>query len=171
MNTGSRYQRDPHHHLEPLTTVPTTGLHMHPKLSLSCVTYSTGRTRCQQGKLMIFLISLQQWMRWLVGRVLSWCTKIYGTIDATSLGDTPWNHFNLNYLGEQNENRPSWQMDNFTVWFCNPLTVIHNLLFNSDFDGGFDYSPFQECDKDNNHQYENFMSRNWCWKQAVCLID
>ena len=96
---------------------------------------------------------------------------IYGTIDATSLGDTPWNHFNLNYLGKQNENPPSWQTDDFTVWLRNPLTVIHNLLSNSDFDGGFDHSPFQEHDKDDNHQYENFMSRNWCWKQVVCLID
>ena len=96
---------------------------------------------------------------------------IYGTIDATSLGDAPWNHFNLNYLGEQNENPPSWQMDDFTVWFHNPLTVVHNLLSNSDFDGGFDYSPFQECNKDDNHWYENFMSGNWCWKQVVCLID
>ena len=85
---------------------------------------------------------------------------IYSTIDATSLGDAPWNHFNLNYLGEQNENPPSWQTDNFTVWFHDPLTIVHNLLSNPDFDGGFDYSPFQEHNKDNNHWYENFMSGN-----------
>ena len=87
---------------------------------------------------------------------------IYSTIDTTNLGDAPWNHFNFNYLGEQNENLPSWQMDDFTVWFCNSLTIVHNLLPNPDFDRSFNYSLFQEHDKDNNHQYKNFMSGNWC---------
>ena len=68
---------------------------------------------------------------------------IYSTIDTTNLGDTPWNHFNLNYLGEQNKNPPLWQMGNITVWFHNPLTIIHNLLSNPDFNGSCDYSPFQ----------------------------
>ena len=96
---------------------------------------------------------------------------LYNTINATNLGDTPWNHFNLNYQGEMNASSPPWQTEDFPVWFRDPLTLIHNLLSNSDFDGGFDYSPFQEHDTENNHRYENFMSGNWNWKQAVCLIN
>lgn len=92
---------------------------------------------------------------------------LYNMIDATNLGDAPWNHFNLNYQGKQSANSPSWQVEDFTVWFCNPLTVVHNLLSNPNFNGSFNYAPFWGCDKDNNHWYENFMSRNWCWNQAV----
>ena len=76
---------------------------------------------------------------------------IYNTINATTLGNTPWDHFNLNYQGKTDENSPSWQTEDFTVWFCNPLTVLHNLLSNCNFEEGFDYSPFQEHDGNNNH--------------------
>ena len=48
-------------------------------------------------------------------------------------------------------------------------TILHNLLSYPDFENGFDYTPFQEHNKDN-HWYENFMSGNWCWRQAVHCI-
>ena len=95
---------------------------------------------------------------------------LYSTIDATNLGDAPWHHFNVNHQGEKSTNTPPWQSEDFAVWFRNPLTVLHNLLSNPDFDGVFDYSPFQERNKENNHRYENLMSGNWSWKQAVCHI-
>ena len=95
---------------------------------------------------------------------------LYDTIDATKLGDGPWSHFNLSYQGEKGNSPPKWQTKDFTVWFHDPRTVIHNLLSNTDFNKVFDYTPFQEHDKDGNHWYENFMWGNWCWRQAVCII-
>lgn len=95
---------------------------------------------------------------------------LYSTIDATKLGDAPWDHFNLDYQGEKNEPPLPWQTEEFTVWFRDPQKVIQNLLSNPDFDKGFDYAPFQEHDAENNHRYENFMSGNWCWRQSVCFI-
>lgn len=88
----------------------------------------------------------------------------------TKLGGAPWNHFNLSYQGEKGDSPLKWQTEDFTVWFCNPQMVVHNLLSNPYFDNGFDYAPFQEHDKDGNHWYENFMLGNWCWRQAVCII-
>ena len=79
---------------------------------------------------------------------------LFSMIDTTNSGDAPWNHFNLNYLGEQSANSPEWQVEDFTVWFHDPLTIVHNLLSNPNFDGSFDYAPLQKCDKDNNHWYE-----------------
>ena len=55
----------------------------------------------------------------------------------------------------------------YKVWFRNPRTLIHNILSNPDFDGEFDYAPVQEYDVKGNHWFENFMSGNWAWKQAV----
>ena len=95
---------------------------------------------------------------------------LYDTINMTKLGDAPWSHFNLSYQGEKGDSPPKWQTKDFTVWFLDPWMVIHNLLSNPDFDKVFNYTPFQEHDKDGNHQYENFMLGNWCWRQAVCII-
>ena len=53
---------------------------------------------------------------------------LYSTINATILGNAPWDHSNLNYQGETDENSPLWQTKDFTVWLHNPLTVLHNLL-------------------------------------------
>ena len=94
---------------------------------------------------------------------------LYQTIDVTKLGDAMWNHFNLNFQGEKDNPPLLWQTEEFTVWFRDPQTILHNLLSNPDFKNGFDYTPFQEHNKDN-HQYENFMSGNWCWRQAVHCI-
>ena len=95
---------------------------------------------------------------------------LYNTINVMNLGDAPWNHFHLNYQGKTNASSPPWQTEDFLVWFWDPLTLIHNLISNLDFDGGFDYLPFQEHDTENNHRYKNFMFGNWSWKQVVCLI-
>ena len=62
---------------------------------------------------------------------------------------------------------PSWMDTGYKVWYCNSCTLIHIILSNLDFDGEFDYVPLQEHDMHGNHQFENFMSGNWAWKQAV----
>ena len=61
---------------------------------------------------------------------------LYDTIDATKLGDTPWNHFNLSYQGKKGDSPLKWQTEDFTIWFRNPWMVIHNLLSNPDFNNG-----------------------------------
>ena len=86
----------------------------------------------------------------------------YNTIDATPLGDMPWERFGVHYNGTQPENNvPSWMDAKYEVWFCNPCTLIHNILSNLDFDGEFNYAPIQEYDMEGNHHFENFMSGNW----------
>lgn len=39
-----------------------------------------------------------------------------------------------------------------------------------DFDGEIDYAPVQEYRGDGVHRYQNFMSSNWSWKQAVSVL-
>ena len=79
---------------------------------------------------------------------------LYNTINVTNLGDAPWNHFNLNYQGKTKASSPPWQTEDFPVWLRDPLTSIHNLLSNLDFNRGFDYLPFQEHNTENNHCYK-----------------
>jgi len=94
--------------------------------------------------------------------------RMYETIDATSLGDVAWQSFSLKYNGElAGDNIPAWMTDEHEVWFRYPRELVQNLLSNPDFDGEFDYSPLQEYDTAGNHRFQNFMSGDWAWKQAV----
>lgn len=97
-------------------------------------------------------------------------THVYKTIDSTPLGDIAWESFSLQYNGTQPENNvPSWTQAEYDVWFRDPRTLVHNLLSNPDFKSGFDYAPFQEHTGDGLHRFQDFMSANWAWNQAVSL--
>jgi len=96
-------------------------------------------------------------------------THLYNSIDSTPLGDVTWESFALQYNGHQPvENTPSWMQAEYDVWFRDPCTLIHNLLSNPDFKSGFDYVPYQEYAA-GVHRFQDMMSGNWAWKQAVGL--
>jgi hypothetical protein len=99
-------------------------------------------------------------------------THVYDTIDSTPLGDVTWESFSLQYNGIwPEENVPSWMQAEYDVWFRDPRVLIHNLLSNPDFKSDFDYAPFQERTSDGTHRFQDFMSGNWAWNQAVsCFI-
>jgi hypothetical protein len=97
---------------------------------------------------------------------------LYDTIDATPLGDIPWKNFSLHFNGNRPEHEvPSWMDASYDVWFRDPHQLVHNIISNPDFENGFDYTPYQEHDADENRRYHNFMSANWSWKQAVCITN
>jgi len=94
--------------------------------------------------------------------------SLYAKIDSISLGHVPWQSFTCSYQGElpQVTNPPDWMKKRYDVWFRDPQQVIHNILSNPDFDGKFDYSPFQEF-QDGKRQWCDFMSGDWSWNQAT----
>ncbi|KAF8234007.1 hypothetical protein L208DRAFT_1264234 [Tricholoma matsutake] len=95
---------------------------------------------------------------------------MYNTIDSTPLGDLAWESFSLQYNGTQPVNNvPLWMEAEYDVWFQDPHILIHNLLSNPDFKSNFDYAPFQEHTTDGAHHFQDFMSGNCAWTQAVCL--
>jgi hypothetical protein len=99
-------------------------------------------------------------------------THVYDTIDSTPLGDVAWESFSLQYNGTRPaESVPSWMQAEYDVWFRDPRILVHNLLSNPDFKSDFDYAPFQEHTTDGVHRFQDFMSGNWAWKQAVSLCD
>jgi hypothetical protein len=95
---------------------------------------------------------------------------MYGTIDAIPHGDVAWECFSASYQGEKPEDAPAWMDATFEVWFRDPQTVVNNMLGNPDFRDQFDYSPFREYDGADMRQFENFMSGDWAWQQAVCCL-
>lgn len=98
---------------------------------------------------------------------------LHDTIDATELGDISWEKFTLSYEGPKPDEAgetPTWMTDVHDIWFRDPRKIINNMLSNPDFQDEFDYSPLQEYDNEGNHRYQNFMSGNWAWKQAVNIL-
>lgn len=95
-------------------------------------------------------------------------SEMYNTIDSTPLGDVPWESFSLKYNAELCEDKLLlWMKDEHETWFRDPRDLVKNLLANPDFAGEFDYSPLQEYDNDGNHRFQNFMSGDWAWQEAV----
>ncbi|KAL1732449.1 hypothetical protein EV714DRAFT_206607 [Schizophyllum commune] len=90
---------------------------------------------------------------------------LHATIDATSVGDVPWQSFEASFPGITDASAPSWKTAKHTIWYRDPREVVKNLLDNPDFDGEFDYVPFQEFDTSGHHHYRDFFSGNWAFRQ------
>ncbi|KAG2070384.1 hypothetical protein BDR04DRAFT_1128492 [Suillus decipiens] len=88
---------------------------------------------------------------------------MYTTIDTIGAGDVPWQCFTVSPQEELSFDAPSWKQHEYQVWYCDPDTVIKNMLNNPDFDGKFDYTPYIQYDKDRQHQWKNFISGNYTW--------
>jgi hypothetical protein len=59
--------------------------------------------------------------------------------------------------------------DEYVVWFRDPQALIKEIIANSGFAAKFDYAPYHEY-VGGEHQYQNLMSGNWAWHQAVCYF-
>lgn len=97
-------------------------------------------------------------------------TSLYKTIDLTPLAGTAWDTFSLQYNGDHAAGDAlSWMSAEYDVWFRDPHILVHDLLSNPDFKADFDYAPFQERTSDGVHRFQDFMSANWAWNQAVSI--
>jgi hypothetical protein len=94
---------------------------------------------------------------------------LHAKIDSTTLGDAPWQSFSVSYDGPKpvDGETPSWMTAEYEVWFRDPQTVLRNQFANPDFDGEIDYAPFQEFGENGERRWQNFMSGNWAYTQAV----
>lgn len=95
---------------------------------------------------------------------------LYATIDATERGHVAWQAFEVAYDGSDLDapNAPSWKRKNYTVYFRDPRAVLQQQLGNPDYKSEIDLSPRRVYDEKDEHVYENFMSGDWAWRQAVC---
>ncbi|KAI6101116.1 hypothetical protein EDD16DRAFT_1716689 [Pisolithus croceorrhizus] len=97
--------------------------------------------------------------------------ELYKMINAMEVGDIQWNSFKLKYNGEQPANNiPPWMDEVYKYWFCDPLSLVENILANSKFHGEFDYSPYWDFTTgDSKRRFENFMSGDWAWLQVDAI--
>jgi hypothetical protein len=96
---------------------------------------------------------------------------MYNAIDSIEIGNAPWQSFAVRYTGEIPEGEPPpWMLAEYDVWCRNPRTVLRNQLANPDFNGEIDLAPKQEIGVDGERRYQDFMSGNWSWRQAVSAL-
>ena len=96
-------------------------------------------------------------------------TDLFNTIDSTPLGDVPWQTFSLNFNGEVPDDAPSWMSSSFDVWYRDPHLVVKNMIDNPDYGSNFDSAPTQAFDSKGHRQYQDFMTGDWVWDEAVCV--
>ncbi len=96
---------------------------------------------------------------------------MYETIDSTPYGDLWWQSFTICYNLHKDcpSDQPpaAWKTAAYNGWFHDPRKLICNMLTNRGFDKEFDYVPYQEYDYNDQHQFHDVFSGNWCWRQAV----
>ncbi|KAG6809036.1 hypothetical protein H0H92_001858, partial [Tricholoma furcatifolium] len=96
---------------------------------------------------------------------------MYGIIDATPLGDSPWKCFSISYDGDVAPNDATWKSANYEVYYRDPDLVISHMLDNPDFNQQFDYVPYVRRDKNGQRTWNDFMSGNYAWYHADQIID
>ncbi len=94
--------------------------------------------------------------------------ELYSTIDAIGVGGAPWQSHTFSYEGQKPpSNAPKWMTGEYTIFYRDPRRLFIDMLGNPDFAKNFDYAPLRQYNGEGIHQYENFMSGDWAWKQAV----
>lgn len=96
---------------------------------------------------------------------------MYRMIDAIPYGEVPWKSFTVSYTGNRPSEAPypSWMDEPQVIWYRDPLLVLRSMVANPDFSREFDYTPYHEYVA-GVHQFHDFMSGDWAWKEAVCIV-
>ena len=94
--------------------------------------------------------------------------ELYDTIDSIQSGDTPWKTYKFTYKGPKTDGiAPKWMEQEYELNTRDVLAVVEQQLANSEFNGKFDYTPYQEFDATGERVWSNLMSGHWAWREAV----
>lgn len=102
---------------------------------------------------------------------------MYSRIDSIKLGDAPWNCFTVSYTGQKpnadnpDAEVPPWMDAEYEVWYRDPKAVLEQQIGNPELKDHIHYAPFQEFGADGERRWQDLMSANWAWSQAVRKIN
>ena len=90
------------------------------------------------------------------------------TIDKTPVGGVAWESVKLSYHGPwPSDDVPLWMEHEHEIWYRDPRLLFKDMLANPAFENFFDYAPFRQFDAQDDCRYENLMSGDWAWNQAI----
>ncbi|KAJ3998883.1 hypothetical protein F5050DRAFT_1566185 [Lentinula boryana] len=96
-------------------------------------------------------------------------TDMYSTIDSIADGNAPWGCLQTFVDPTLPGNAPEWKKVSYQVWYCDPDTVIANILTNAEFAKDFDVAPYVHLDGAGKRRWADFMSGNFAWRHAVYI--
>lgn len=94
---------------------------------------------------------------------------MHATIDASLLGDVPWQCLVTGFSGDVDSRSPEWMRTSYEVWYRDPDTVITNMLANPDFAGQFDLRPYIDLNANGQRRWSSVMSGNIAWRHSVSV--
>ena len=89
------------------------------------------------------------------------------TINAVPYGDVAWTTFQLKYNGPITPHTPAWKLQTYTIHTRNALRVAESIAGSSDFEGHWDYIPYEEYTGPGCRRFSDVMSGTWAYKKAV----
>jgi len=95
--------------------------------------------------------------------------EMHATIDASKLGDVPWQCM-VTGIPEDIDERTPWMQTSYEIWYHDPDAVISNMLDNLDFDKQFDLGAYIDLGADGKRQWSNIMSGNIAWHRSVSRL-
>lgn len=93
---------------------------------------------------------------------------MYETIDQIKDGDIPWESFDVCFNGDiAAGDTTAWKHSKYEVWFRDPRLLLHAQLSNPDYAKEMDFAPKEVRNEKDSRRYQDFMSGDWAWRQAV----
>ncbi|KAN0128104.1 hypothetical protein V8E53_014085 [Lactarius tabidus] len=93
--------------------------------------------------------------------------EMYDSIDLISVGRGGWTTYELSYCGPRPDGiPPRWMQETYELNVRDVLSVFEEQLASKEFDGHFEYTPYEEYDQAGSRIYSNLMSGNWASREA-----
>ena len=98
------------------------------------------------------------------------CAELYNLIDSVRVGDIRWESSGVTYSGDQPDSSIPWMDDVYNVWMRDPDSTISQIIGSTDYINLMDFVPYRKFDTETNmHRWQDFMSGDWAWEEAVRL--
>ena len=95
---------------------------------------------------------------------------MYDTIDSIQVGTVGWMTYRLSYGGPLPAGTvPHWMQETYELNVQDVLAVFEEQLASKEFDGQFEYTPYEEYDENGSCVHSNFMSGSWGFCEAVSI--
>jgi len=94
--------------------------------------------------------------------------ELYSMINSIAVGGVGWKSYKFHYTGPKPAALPQWMEETYDLNVRDVLTILEHQISSTQFNGQFDYVPYQEYDSTGNCVYSNLMSAFWENREVVC---
>ncbi|KAF8802530.1 hypothetical protein BYT27DRAFT_7226421 [Phlegmacium glaucopus] len=92
--------------------------------------------------------------------------ELYATIDAIHSGDIGWKTYQFQYTGPKPSTPPQWMETSYELNTRDVLAILEQQISSTEFNGQFEYTPYQEYDSEGDRVYSHLMSGYWATREA-----